>query len=95
MWEAFSEKEFLCALRRPQEENLNLKKNPTQLTLNREKSTLISLLEGWFDNDDELLRVELDAMDDIEDSPPSSDLLQISSSLAAFDVLVVGGKTAK
>lgn len=67
------------------------------LTLNSEKSTLISLLEGWCvdDVDDELLNVELDARDDIDDSPPSSDFLQMSSNFAAFDVLVVGGNTIK
>jgi hypothetical protein len=64
------------------------------LTLNSEKSTLISLLEGWFvDDADDELTVEFDANEDIDDSPPSSDFLQMSSSFAAFDVPDVGGTT--
>lgn len=54
------------------------------LTLNNEKSALISLL----DDCDEFV-----AIDDIGDSDSSS-ILQMSSSLVAFAVLVVGGSTA-
>jgi hypothetical protein len=54
------------------------------LTLNNEKSALISLLDGC----DEFV-----AIDDIDVSS-SSIFLQMSSSFVAFDVLVVGGNTA-
>lgn len=57
---------------------------PLRLTLNNEKSALISLL----DDCDEFV-----AIDDIGDSDSSS-ILQMSSSLVAFAVLVVGGSTA-
>lgn len=55
------------------------------LTLNNEKSALISLLDG---ND------EFVAIDDI-DTSSSSILRQKSSSFVAFTVLVVGGNTAE
>lgn len=53
------------------------------LTLNNEKSALISLLDGV----DEFV-----AIDDI-DASSSSIFRQMSSSFVAFDLLVVGGNT--
>lgn len=57
------------------------------LTLNSAKSALISLLDGC---DDELVDV-----DDIDDDSSSSITRQMSSSLVALDVLVVGGSTGR
>lgn len=57
------------------------------LTLNSAKSALISLLDGC---DDELVDV-----DDIDDGSSSSITRQMSSSLVALDVLVVGGSTGR
>jgi hypothetical protein len=56
-----------------------------ELTLNNEKSALISLLDGC----DEFV-----AIDDIDVSS-SSIFLQMSSSFVAFDVLVAAGNTER
>lgn len=62
-----------------------------KLTLNNEKSTLISLREGCVDDDD----AEVAADRDIDKDSPSSTFLQKSSSLTGFGALVVfeGGNT--
>jgi hypothetical protein len=72
-------------------------KNHSKLTLNSEKSTLISLREGCCCDDEEedgataLLAAWRPV---IEEEPTSSIFLQIPSSFVAFDVLVVvGGNT--
>lgn len=62
-------------------------RNAEELTLNSAKSALISLLDGC---DDELVDV-----DDIDDDSSSSITRQMSSSLVALDVLVVGGSTGR
>lgn len=61
-----------------------------QQTLNNEKSALISLLDDW----DEFTLL-LVAIDDIEASLSMLLVRQISSNLAAFETLVVGGNTAR
>lgn len=61
-----------------------------QRTLNNEKSALISLLDDW----DEFTLL-LVAIDDIEASLSMLLVRQISSNLAAFETLVVGGNTVR